>query len=228
MSTETDTKVVAELREQFGKGFARRLRAAGKIPAVIYGHGTDPVHITLPAHDTSLALKHPNALLTIVLGKDSQMAIAKDVQRDPVKRIIEHIDLIIVKKGEKITVDVPLHVVGESATGDHAGRPVAGERAAAGSGVQRLGLDRQHAAVVVEATVGGVRRGVEHGLGLGVEVGRIGLDGIDPVAEDAPGHVVGDRRSARIVVDAVARSELAGPDVVRYRLAGGLFEPPLH
>jgi large subunit ribosomal protein L25 len=75
------------------------------------------VHITLPAHDTAMALKHPNALLTIELGKDSQMAIAKDVQRDPVKRIIEHIDLIIVKKGEKITVDVPLHVVGESAPG---------------------------------------------------------------------------------------------------------------
>jgi large subunit ribosomal protein L25 len=109
--------LTAEARTEFGKGFARRARTAGKIPAVIYGHGTDPVHITLPAHETSLALKHPNALLTIVLGKDSQMAIAKDVQRDPVKRIIEHIDLIIVKKGEKITVDVPLHVVGESAPG---------------------------------------------------------------------------------------------------------------
>ncbi|MGC4174517.1 50S ribosomal protein L25/general stress protein Ctc [Demequina sp.] len=109
--------LAAEARTEFGKGFARRARAAGKIPAVIYGHGTDPVHVTLPAHDTAMALKHPNALLTIELGKDSQLAIAKDVQRDPVKRIIEHIDLIIVKKGEKITVDVPLHVVGESAPG---------------------------------------------------------------------------------------------------------------
>ena len=109
--------LTAEARTEFGKGFARRARAAGKIPAVIYGHGTDPVHITLPAHDTAMALKHPNALLTIKLDKDSQLAIAKDVQRDPVKRIIEHVDLIIVKKGEKITVDVPLHIVGESAPG---------------------------------------------------------------------------------------------------------------
>jgi len=109
--------LVAEPRTEFGKGFARRARAAGKIPAVLYGHGTDPVHITLPAHDTAMALKHANALLTIQIGKDSQLAIAKDVQREPVHRVIEHIDLIIVKKGEKITVDVPLHVVGESAPG---------------------------------------------------------------------------------------------------------------
>jgi len=109
--------LTAEARTEFGKGFARRARAAGKVPAVIYGHGTDPVHVTLPAHDTALALKHANALLTIKLGSDETLAIAKDVQRDPVKRIIEHVDLIIVKKGEKITVDVPVHVVGESAPG---------------------------------------------------------------------------------------------------------------
>jgi len=109
--------LTAEARTEFGKGFARRARAAGKIPAVIYGHGTDPQHVLLPGHDTTLALKHANALFTINLEKESLLAIAKDVQRDPVKRIIEHIDLIIVKKGEKITVDVPLHVVGESAPG---------------------------------------------------------------------------------------------------------------
>jgi large subunit ribosomal protein L25 len=109
--------LTAEARTEFGKGFARRARAAGKIPAVLYGHGTEPVHVLLPGHDTAMALKHANALLTIELGKDSQLAIAKDIQRDPVHRIIEHIDLIIVKKGEKITVDVPLHIVGESAPG---------------------------------------------------------------------------------------------------------------
>ena len=109
--------LAAEARTEFGKGAARRARAAGKIPAVIYGHGTDPVHVLLPGHDTALALKHANALLTIKLEKGSELAIAKDVQRDPVKRIIEHVDLIIVKKGEKITVDVPVHIVGESAPG---------------------------------------------------------------------------------------------------------------
>ena len=109
--------LAAEARTEFGKGFARRARAAGKIPAVIYGHGTDPVHVTLPAHQTGLALKHANALLTIKTGDESLLALAKDVQRDPVRRIIEHIDLLIVKKGEKITVDVPVHVVGESYPG---------------------------------------------------------------------------------------------------------------
>lgn len=109
--------LAAEPRTEFGKGFARRARAAGKIPAVLYGHGTDPVHVFLPGHQTTLALKHANALLTIELGKESQLAIPKDVQRDPVKRIIEHVDLLIVKKGEKITVDVAVHIVGESYPG---------------------------------------------------------------------------------------------------------------
>lgn len=110
-------KLAAELRTEFGKGFARRARAAGKIPAVLYGHGTDPVHVLLPGHETMLALKHSNALLTIEWDKNSELAIAKDVQRDAVRRNIEHVDLLLVKKGEKITVDVPLHVVGESFAG---------------------------------------------------------------------------------------------------------------
>jgi len=110
-------KLVAEPRTEFGKGFARRARAEGKIPAVIYGHGTEPVHVTLPAHSTGLALKHSNALFTIQIGNETEMVIAKDVQRDPVRRIIEHIDLLLVKKGEKITVDVAIHITGESYPG---------------------------------------------------------------------------------------------------------------
>lgn len=109
--------LAAEKRTEFGKGAARRARAAHKIPAVIYGHGSEPVHILLPGHDTMMALKHSNALLTIELDGKSEMAIAKDVQVEPVRRIIEHVDLLLVKKGEKITVDVPVHVVGESFAG---------------------------------------------------------------------------------------------------------------
>lgn len=109
--------LTAEKRTEFGKGAARRARAAHQTPAVIYGHGTEPVHIVLPAHDTMLALKHSNALLTIKLEDDSLVAIVKDVQRDPVRRLIEHVDLQLVNKGEKITVDVPLHIVGESFPG---------------------------------------------------------------------------------------------------------------
>lgn len=109
--------LAAEARTEFGKGAARRARAAGKIPAVLYGHGSEPIHVLLPGHETMMALKHANALFSIELGKSTEMAVAKDVQRDPVRRIIEHVDLLIVRKGEKLTVEVPIHVVGESFAG---------------------------------------------------------------------------------------------------------------
>ena len=109
------TKLVAEKRTEFGKGAARKLRRSGNIPAVMYGHGTEPVHISLPGHDTMMALKHVNALLTIVVEGDEQLALAKDVQRDPIKPVIEHVDLVVVRRGEKVTVDVPVHLDGEAA-----------------------------------------------------------------------------------------------------------------
>ncbi|WP_314650883.1 50S ribosomal protein L25/general stress protein Ctc [uncultured Microbacterium sp.] len=112
-----DTKVHAELRDSFGKGFARRLRAAGKIPAVIYGHGTEPVHVALPGHQVSLIIRRANALLELDIEGTEQLALVKDVQKDPVHQIIEHIDLLVVKKGEKVTIDVPVVVTGESAAG---------------------------------------------------------------------------------------------------------------
>jgi large subunit ribosomal protein L25 len=117
MSTELDTKVHAEPRENFGKGFARRLRAAGKIPAVIYGHGGAPVHVALPGHQVSLLIRRANALLELELNGTQQLTLVKDVQKDPVHQIIEHIDLLVVKKGEKIQVEVPIVVVGEPAAG---------------------------------------------------------------------------------------------------------------
>lgn len=113
----SEIKLVAEARTEFGKGAARRIRRAAQIPAVLYGHGTDPVHIALPGHVTTLALKQANALFSIELDGKPVLAIAKDVQRDPVKDVVEHIDLLIVKKGEKVEVEVNVHVVGESAPG---------------------------------------------------------------------------------------------------------------
>jgi large subunit ribosomal protein L25 len=110
-----DLTLQAQTRTEFGKGAARRVRRAHQIPAVMYGHGTDPVHITLPGHETMLALKNPNALLTIVLDGAEQLALAKDVQRDPIRPVIEHVDLVVVRKGEKVTVDVSVHVVGSAA-----------------------------------------------------------------------------------------------------------------
>ena len=111
----SDNKLAAEARSQFGKGAARKIRRDHKIPAVMYGHGSQPIHITLPGHDTMMALKQANALLTIVLGDEEHLALAKDVQRDPIKPVIEHVDLVIVKKGEKVTVEIPVHVEGEAA-----------------------------------------------------------------------------------------------------------------
>ena len=113
----SETKIQAESRTEFGKGAARRIRRADKVPAVLYGHGTDPVHITLPGHETMLALKHggANALLSIELEGKSQLALPKQVQRDVLKGFLEHVDLIVVSKGEKVSVDIPVHLVGEPA-----------------------------------------------------------------------------------------------------------------
>ena len=113
----SDFKLTAEPRTEFGKGAARRLRRADKIPAVLYGHGTQPVHVALPGHATMLALKHSNALISLELDGGTQLALPKDVQRDPVRNLIEHVDLVIVRRGEKVTVEVPLHVTG-SPVGD--------------------------------------------------------------------------------------------------------------
>lgn len=110
-----EIRLEAEVRTEFGKGAARRIRRDNKIPAVLYGHGTEPVHLTLPGHDTMLALKHANAILTLNFDGKQELALAKDVQRDAIKPVIEHIDLVIVKRGEKVTVDVGVHIDGEAA-----------------------------------------------------------------------------------------------------------------
>jgi large subunit ribosomal protein L25 len=111
----SDNKLTVEVRTEFGKGFARRLRAAGKIPAVIYGHGTEPQHVALPGHETALIIRKANQVLDLQIGGKSQLALVKDVQKDPVHQIIEHLDLIVVRAGEKVVVDIPVHLEGESA-----------------------------------------------------------------------------------------------------------------
>ena len=108
------TKITLEgnVRNEFGKGVARRLRVANLIPASIYAGGAEPVHVTLPMRETTLSLRHANALFTIKFGNESRIAVVKDVQRNPVKRIVEHIDFYEVKAGEKIDVEVPVFVEG--------------------------------------------------------------------------------------------------------------------
>jgi len=124
--------MAAEARSNFGKGAARKLRQAGKVPAVIYGHGEEPTHVSLPAHEMMLVARRANALLELDMGSDKKLVLVKDVQRDPVRQIIEHVDLVVVRKGEKVTVDVVIHVEGEPISGtmvqvDHSSITVAAE-----------------------------------------------------------------------------------------------------
>ncbi|MET9932370.1 50S ribosomal protein L25/general stress protein Ctc, partial [Streptomyces sp. NPDC006324] len=114
----SEVKIAASVRSEFGKGAARKIRRDNKVPVVLYGHGTDPVHLTLPGHELLLALRTPNVLLALDIdGKGQELAIPKAVQRDPLKGFLEHVDLILVKRGEKVTVEVPVQAEGELAAG---------------------------------------------------------------------------------------------------------------
>ncbi|WP_445518153.1 50S ribosomal protein L25/general stress protein Ctc [Streptomyces sp. NEAU-174] len=114
-----EVKIAAKPRTEFGKGAARRTRAADRVPGVVYGHGVDPLHVTLPAHDLLMALKTPNVLIRLnVEGGKDELVIPKAVQRHPIKiGVLEHIDLLLVKKGEKVTVEVPILTEGDLAPG---------------------------------------------------------------------------------------------------------------
>jgi large subunit ribosomal protein L25 len=112
----SEVRIAAEPRTEFGKGPARRTRRAGRVPAVLYGHGTDPRHISLPGHELMLALKSANVLLRLQgLDGGEELALPKDVQRDPLKGFLEHVDLIVVTSGEKVTVEVPIQLTGDIA-----------------------------------------------------------------------------------------------------------------
>jgi large subunit ribosomal protein L25 len=114
--TVPEVHIAAEPRTEFGKGPARRERRAGKVPAVLYGHGSDPRHITLPGHEVLLALRTANVLIRLEgLSGGSQLALPKAVQRDAIKGTVEHVDLIMVRSGEKVTVEIPINVTGDVA-----------------------------------------------------------------------------------------------------------------
>jgi large subunit ribosomal protein L25 len=117
MADNSNNHLTAELRTSFGKGAARKIRALNKIPAVIYGHGTTPQHVTLPGHEVALIIRKSNQVLELDIAGKSQLALVKDVQKDPVRQIIEHLDLIVVRKGEKVIVDIPVRIEGEPAQG---------------------------------------------------------------------------------------------------------------
>ena len=111
----SEVRIQAEPRTEFGKGGARRTRRAGKIPAVLYGHGTEPRHIALPAHEFGRAIRGgANTLLTLELAGGSELALPKAIQRDPIRGVYEHVDLLLVRRGEKVTIEVPVILVGEA------------------------------------------------------------------------------------------------------------------
>lgn len=113
----SEVRIAAEPRTEFGKGAARRTRRAGKVPAVLYGHGTEPRHLSLPGHALMLALKTPNVLLRLDGLDGNALALPKSVQRHPIKGELEHVDLLVVRRGEKVVVEIPVEVVGEVAPG---------------------------------------------------------------------------------------------------------------
>ena len=108
-----EIKITGTTRTEFGKGASRRARRDGLVPAVIYGHGEKPQHITLSAREIGVALKQANVLLDITIDGKSELTLPKAIVRDPLKQILEHIDLVLVRRGEKVVVSVPVHTVGE-------------------------------------------------------------------------------------------------------------------
>lgn len=113
-------KLAAAARESFGKGAARKLRAVGQTPAVVYGHGSDPLHVSVETHALGLIVRQANALIELKVDGKPQLVLVKDVQRDPVRQVIEHVDLVVIKKGETVEVEVPIHIEGETFSGTSA------------------------------------------------------------------------------------------------------------
>lgn len=178
-------KLTAEARDEFGKGAARRVRRQNKVPAVLYGRGSDPIHITLPGHETMLALRTANALLSLDMpGGEEQLALPKQVQRHPVRQSIEHVDLLIVKRGERVVVSVPVVLVGEQAEAD-----------------TLVNQERNELQVSAEAT--SIPAHIEvsiEGLNVGDQVlaGDVTLpEGVE-LAEDAEGLIVGINASIAV------------------------------
>ncbi|MER0243700.1 50S ribosomal protein L25/general stress protein Ctc [Streptomyces sp. HSW2009] len=112
-----EVTVPVKLRSEFGKGAARRLRREQQVPAVIYGHGAEPVHVSLPGHELMMALKTPNVLLSLDLDGKNELVIPKAIQREAIRGFLVHVDLLTVKRGEKVTVEVPIHTEGDLAPG---------------------------------------------------------------------------------------------------------------
>ncbi|MGY0017957.1 50S ribosomal protein L25/general stress protein Ctc [Streptomyces sp. cg35] len=189
----SEVKLAAESRTEFGKGAARRIRRENKVPGVVYGHGGDPVHITLPGHELLLALRTPNVLLSLDIDGKNELAIPKAVQRDPLKGFLEHVDLLLVKRGEKVTVELPIVVEGELAPGanllEHVLNTLAVETEAThipeSVTISVAGLDAGDAVHAKDVTL-------PSGTTLAVDEDAVVLQVLTAQAEEAPAEAEGD------------------------------------
>ncbi len=182
-----EVHIAATPRTDFGKGPARRERRAGRVPAVLYGHGAPPRHISLPGHDVLLALRTANVLIRLDgLAGGSELALPKAVQRDPIKGSVEHVDLILVRQGEKVTVDIPVTVTGEVAP----------------DGL----LDQQLVQISVDAEATRIPPGIE----VNVEGMQIGVLAEPAEAPEVPEAVAGAAAAAEGAAQAPAQPEPSG------------------
>ncbi|QNS05763.1 50S ribosomal protein L25/general stress protein Ctc [Streptomyces xanthii] len=194
----SEVKLAAETRSEFGKGAARRIRREAKVPAVLYGHGAEPVHITLPGHELQLALRTPNVLISLDIdGKGNELAIPKAVQRDPLKGFLEHVDLLLVKRGEKVTVELPIVTEGELAPGGNLLEHVLNTLA--------VETEATHIPESVTVSVAGLEAGASvhakdialpSGTTLAVDGDAVVLQVLAAQAEEAPAEAAGDEAAA--------------------------------
>ena len=204
-----EVRIAAETRTEFGKGPSRRTRNAGKVPAVLYGHHSEPRHLTLPGHEVLMALRTPNVLIRLDgLPGGEQLALPKAVQRDPIKGWVEHVDLLLVRRGEKVTVDIPVTVIGEIAP----------------DGL----LDQQLVQIAVEAEATHIPSGIEvnvEGMDVGAAVHASDLElprGVS-LADDPETlvlHVIAAPTAAQL------EAELGLPEVEEEAPAEGAAEAP--
>ncbi|MFI6940267.1 50S ribosomal protein L25/general stress protein Ctc [Streptomyces sp. NPDC050418] len=189
----SEVKLATETRTEFGKGAARRIRREGKVPGVLYGHGTDPVHLTLPGHELLLAVRTPNVLLSLDIDGKSELAIPKSVTRDPLKGSLEHIDLLLVKRGEKVTVEIPVHAEGDLASGGNLLEHV----------LNTLSVEAEatHIPEAVTVSVAGLTAGdsihakditLPAGVTLATDADAVVLQVLAAQAEEAPAEAEGD------------------------------------
>lgn len=180
-------KLVTTARNTFGKGVARKLRAAGQTPVVVYGHGAEPLHLSVETHPLGLIVRHANALIELDIEGKKQLVLVKDVQRDPVLQIIEHVDLIIINKGETVEVEVPIVLVGESFSGTNALQEL---------NTLRLSVPATTIPEHIEVNVDGLEEGTQ------IHAGDIKLASDETLLDDA----------AQLVVQVVAQRAAAGEE----------------